>query len=234
MPETFWLEEYRKKATLTDAIAQSGRGDKFNSVDFLYLAKQVVELLRLRPEHALLDVGCANGLFDIVLSACCQSILAVEPVAELACLARQNLAGCPNVRVEISHGAAIPAPDEYFDRILMLGVLQQVPPSEAKLLFKELRRVVKPSGRVLIVAIPDSKDKQRFLDPYLQGVRTATHLSPQQKEQILTRNGKGHWYDFDELARWWAKLGGLCTRHPPSPVETDKSPRFHLDVAFSA
>jgi len=168
--------------------------------------------LKLRPEHTLLDVGCANGLFDIILSACCQSILAVEPVADLARLARQNLAGCPNVRVEIGHGGAISAPDSYFDRILMLGVLQLVPPIEAKLLFKELKRVIKPSGRVLIVAIPDSNDKERFLDSYLQGVRAATHLSSEQKEQIITRNEKSHWYDFDELARWWEKLGGRCTR----------------------
>ncbi len=83
MPETFWIEEYRKKAALTEAIAQSGRGNNFNSVDFLYLAKQVVDLLKLRPDHTLLDVGCANGLFDIMLSACCRSILAVEPVADL-------------------------------------------------------------------------------------------------------------------------------------------------------
>jgi cyclopropane fatty-acyl-phospholipid synthase-like methyltransferase len=234
MPETFWIEEYRKKAALTDAVAQSGRGNNFNSVDFLYLAKQAVELLRLRPEHALLDVGCANGLFDIILSACCRSILAVEPVAELASLARQNLAGCPNVRVEVGHGGAIPAPDQAFDRIVMLGVLQLVPPREAKLMFQEFGRVIKPGGRVLIVAIPDARHKQSFLEPYLDGVRRAGHLTEEQKKQIAARHAQSHWYDFDELRAWWVELGGRCTRHPPAAVETDKSPRFHLDVTFSA
>ncbi len=116
----------------------------------------------------------------------------------------------------------------------MLGVLQLVPPSEAKLIFQELKRVIKPSGRILVVAIPDSNNKKQFLDSYLQGVQGATHLSSEQKDQIMTRHEKGHWYDFDELARWWEQLGGRCTRHLPAEIETDKSPRFHLEVAFSA
>lgn len=234
MPETFWIEEYRKKAALTEAIAQSGRGNNFNSVDFLYLAKQVVELLWLGPEHALLDVGCANGLFDIILSACCRSILAVEPVEELVRAARQNLAGCPNVRTLVGHGGAIPAPDQAFDRILMIGVLQLVPPPDAKRMFEEFKRVLKPAGRVLIVAIPDLRHKQSFLEPYLEGVRRAGHLTDEQKRQIAARHENGHWYDFDELRAWWEELGGRCTRHLPGAIETDKSPRFHLDVAFPA
>ena len=234
MPETFWMEEYRKKAALTDAIAQSGRGNAFNAVDFLHLAKQVVELLKPRREFRLLDVGCANGLFDIILSASCHSILGIEPVPELAELARQNLMGCQNVRIEIGHGGAIPTEDNQFDRVLMLGVLQLIAPQEAKTMFKELKRVTKPDGRVLFINIPDKKHKQEFLEPYLHGVREAKHLSEEQKKQIIIRNQNSHWYDFEELAQWWQELGGQCIRHTPAAYGTDQSPRFHLEITFSA
>jgi cyclopropane fatty-acyl-phospholipid synthase-like methyltransferase len=232
VPDTFWLEEYGKKALLPDPIAQSGRGNAFQAVEFLYVAKQAVELLELGPAHHLLDVGCANGLLDILLSACCKTILALEPVAALVELASRNLAGSANVRVEPGHGAAVPASDGAFDRTLMLGVLQMISPEEAQSVFKELRRVTRPGGRIVIASVPDSNKKRAFLGPYLDGVRQATHLTEEQKHQILTRNQNGHWYDFDELARWWQALGGRPQRRALATGDPDHNHRFHLEVSF--
>ena len=82
MPQKFWIDEYRKKAALPDPVAQTGRGSQFQAVEFLHVVKNVIKLLDLRREHDFLNVGCANGLLDIVLSASCRSILAVEPVKE--------------------------------------------------------------------------------------------------------------------------------------------------------
>src|SRR3990167_5883190 len=118
MTEQFWRDEYVKKSESEDAIAQSGRGNQFNAVEFLCVVKEAVELLDLRREHNLVDVGCGNGLLDIPLSAICRSITGIEPVAALAALARQNLADCPNVRIEVAHGGAIPAAENSFDRAL--------------------------------------------------------------------------------------------------------------------
>lgn len=231
MPQSFWIEEYRKKAALADPIAQTGRHPKFQAVEFLHVVREAIALLDLRREHDLLDVGCANGLFAIVLSACCRSILGIEPVEELVGLARKNLAHCRNVRVEVGHGAAIPAPSGSFDRALMLGAIQMVPPQEAREIFRELRRVMRTGGRLLIGPVPDARRRTSFLDPYLEGVRAATHLSEEQKKEIITRNHNAYWYDPSELDAWWSDLGCRTTVHPLPANDPDAKLRYNFVVS---
>lgn len=231
MPDEFFIDQYRRKAALEDPLGQAGRGKEFQPVEFLHVVREIIGLLDLRREHDVLDVGCANGLLDIVLSACCHSVLAIEPVRELVALARKNLADCPNVRVEGGHGAAIPAGDNSFDRVLMLEVLQLVPPEEARNIFRELRRVTRAGGRILIGAVPDARRREEFLGPYLDGVRKAPHLSDEQKEEIVERNSRAYWYDAADLTAWWRDLGGRAERNPLMHGNPGADYRFNLVVS---
>jgi len=228
MPEAFWMEEYRKKAALPDPVAQSGRGRQFEAVEFLYVARQAIELLDLRRDHDLLDVGCANGLLDIVLSGACRSLLAVEPVEDLASLARRNLAACPNATVAIGHGASLPAEAASFDRILVAGVIQLMSPADVRAMMKELHRVSRPSARVALLTVPDARRKDSFLVPYLESVQAATHLSAEQKAEIVARNRAAYWYDAQELLAWWGEQGGTGEIRLLSAADPDAHHRFHL------
>jgi protein-L-isoaspartate O-methyltransferase len=232
MPEEFWIEEYRKKAALPDPILQSGRGRQFEAMELLYVIKQAIELVDLESHHELLDVGCGNGLLDIVLSACCRRILAIEPVEELAALARKNLKSCPNVAVEVGHGADIRADRDSFDRILVFNVLQLVPIEETLDLFGEALRVVRPGGRVLFGSIPDASCRDRYLTPYLDGVRTASHLSGDQKEEIIQRNLSANWHSPRVLTDWWAAKGCTAQIHPLMAEDPNADHRFHLVVSL--
>jgi cyclopropane fatty-acyl-phospholipid synthase-like methyltransferase len=232
MPDAFWIEEYRRKANAADPIAQSGRGSTFQTVEFLHVMRQALELLRPEPESDVLDVGCGNGLIDVVLSGCCRSLLALEPVPELAKHAGANLAGCSNVRVEVGHGGAVPAPDAAFDRALLVGVLQLIEPGDARAVFAELRRVSRPGARIVLASVPDARVRDRFLGPYLDGVRRATHLSEDQKAAVLERNRRAHWYDAAELAAWWERLGGVARRRELAAGDPDRDHRFHLVVSL--
>lgn len=229
MPDAYFIDQYRRKASEPDALAQSGRGAAFDAVGFLHVAREVLGLLALRPEHDLLDVGCANGLLDIVLGACVRSVLAVEPVQELAAIARANLAENRNVRVQSGHAAAIPAAAASFDRILMMEVLQLIAPAEARTAFRELRRVSRDGARI-IGSIPHARHRDRFLGLYLDGVRKATHLSEAQRAGIIARNEKSSWYEPDELAAWWSELGCSTDMRSPSIGSPNADHRFHLII----
>ncbi len=230
MPQPFWIEEYRKKASLPNPVAQSGRGDRFDTVGFLYLVKQVSQLLELNTRHDLLDVGCANGLFDIVLSAQCRSLLAIEPVEELAALARRNLSNCLNVEVKAGHGAKVPAGDSCFDRVLLLDVVQLIPPLELTPVFHELHRVTRQGGMILLGSVPDGARRETFLQGYLADVRRASHLSDTQKDEIIQRNENAFWYCSDDLEARWRELRCEVVRHPLLPIDPNAGNRFHMTV----
>lgn len=233
MPDAFFIEHYRRKAALRDPLEQAGRGREFHAVGFLHVVRDTIEALDLRPEHDVLDAGCANGLVDIVLSVCSRSVLAIDPVHELVALARKNLADCPNVRVDVGHGAAVAAGDNQFDRVLMLEVLQLVSAEEARDIFRELQRVTRPGGRILIGAVPDARRREAFLTPYLDGVRTATHLSEDEKADIAAKNRRASWFDPDDLVAWWKDLGSEATPRRPSPSYPNADHRFHLIVSVA-
>lgn len=232
MPDPFWLEEYRKKGATPNPWVQSGREADLPLPQFLHVQRDVIQLLDLHPEHHLLDLGCANGLLDIALSALCGRLLAVEPVEELAAIARGNLAACPNAEVTIGHGAAIPADDGSFDRVLVLEVIQLVPPAELPAVFRELRRVTRPHGRIVIASIPDARRRKQFLTTYLDGVRAETRLSHAQKAKIIERNQRAYWHDPAELAARFSHLG-QATVQPLPPADPTSDHRFHLTLSLA-
>lgn len=230
MPDPFWTEEYRKKGTTPNPWVQSGREADLPLPRFLHVQRDVIQLLDLHPQHQLLDLGCANGLLDIALSALCRRLLAVEPVEELAAIARANLAACPNAEVTIGHGAAIPADDQSFDRVLVLEVIQLVPPAELPAVFRELWRVTRPGGRMVIASIPDARRRDPFLNAYLDEVRSATHLSESHKAEIIRRNLRAYWHHPDELLETLSDLG-RPQLHPVPPHDPTSDHRFHMTVS---
>ena len=227
------MNDFAGRASLPDALAQCARGAGWNTATFLYQTRDV--LARLAPDRTqdLLDVGCANGLIDIVLSACCRSLLAVEPVAELAALARGNLAPFENVRVELGHAASVPAPDRSFDRVLMMEVVQYLAPSELPACFAELRRVTRVGGRIALISVPDGRKREEFLGPYLRSVREATHLSDDQKQGILARNESAAWYPPEHLTALWRALGCTATVHTLPPYHPQHDHRIDLLVTVN-
>jgi len=234
MPDAFFLDQYRRKAASPDALEQAGRGPEFRGPAFETVVSETLALLELAPDHALLDVGCANGLLDVTLSAHCGELLALEPVAELAALARTTLAACPNARVDVGHGAAVPAADRHFDRVLVLEVLQLVPADEVPAIFRELHRVTRAGGRIVVSAVPDAARRDAVLAPYLAGVRAAPHLTNEQKTDVVTRNERAWWYEPADLVAWWKDLGDAAVVRRPSPGYPNAADRFHLIVTVGA
>lgn len=229
MPDQFFVEQYKQKAREESALAQAGRGREFDPVGFLNVIREILDLVDLDKQSCLLDIGCANGLLDIVLSGLCQRLVAIEPIQELAALAEKNLRGCSNVEVMVGHGAEIPCQSRSINRVLMLEVIQLIPRVEVEACFREIRRVVN-QGRVVIGAIPHRAHQDRFLRSYLKGVREASHLSESLKQEIIERNERANWFDPNELVEMWQGLGGCAREVKPSLMHPNADHRFHLVV----
>jgi ubiquinone/menaquinone biosynthesis C-methylase UbiE len=194
----------------------------------MYVIKQVVDLLELERYHDLLDVGCGNGLVDIPLSALVRTIVGVEPVLERLELGLGNLRDCHNVHLVRGHGAKIPAQDASFDRVLILNVIQLVTPQELQVIVRELNRVTRPGALALIASVPDGRKREEVIGPYLEGVRSATHLSEKEKIEIIRRNEAATWHHPDDLSRMWDEEGWKTNVLPLLPGDPNYGQRYHM------
>ena len=211
MSNVFWKDQYREKSQSMDPLAQAGRDVRVGAIPLLHRIHTVIERLQVEPEDTVIDIGCANGLVDIVLSSTCKSLIAVDVVPEQCALAQINLASYSNVTVLQGSATNIPAADHSADRILMLEALQYLDVNEYMVAFAEIMRIAAPGALALIGSVPDNAKKAAFLEPYLMELRSAGHLSSAQKAAAIARNENCRWYDQQELLDAWLQLGAKPT-----------------------
>lgn len=115
--------------------------------------QEVAELLDVRPGHHVLEVGYGPGVLLGLLAGRVGDgrVCGVDPSPEMRDLAiRGNRAAVEAGRVEVRIGSADATgfPDAAFDRVVTVNTVVFWPDLEAGL--RELHRVTKPGGRVLI------------------------------------------------------------------------------------
>ena len=230
MPAPQVIKEYQAKAAQASSLAQAGRGREFEPLELLMDFREALDLLKLERHHHVLDIGCANGLFDLILSACCQKLVALEPVAELASQAKDNLRGITNITILNGHSASLPIEDTSVDRVIMLQVLQLIPSDEHEQVVSEILRVMRPGGRAVFGSVPDLRHRDAFLEEYLTGVREATHLTKEQKKTIIERNLRATWLNPDQWSELWPKKEAETQVLPLSQGHPHASHRFHFVV----
>ena len=131
--------------------------------------RQALHEAGLRPGMGLLDVASGTGLMiraALQLGLNPADVTGVDP-------SRGMLAQNPErhrVTLLEGRGEALPFPDASFDFVCMGYALRHV--EDLRTLFAEIRRVLRPQGRVLILEItrPASASARRLLRLYMQKV----------------------------------------------------------------
>ena len=166
------------------------RGDLFGS------RADVVGLLGLLDEKwTVADLGCGTGQVSEMLAPFVASVVAVDESPAMLTAARRRLKGFANVSVREGDLGALPVDDESMDAALLFLVLHYTAdPAEV---FTEIRRILKPDGRLLIV-----------------------DMMPHERAEF--RNIMGHvWQGFAaaELSRWIEQAGLHELRYHPLPAD---------------
>jgi ubiquinone/menaquinone biosynthesis C-methylase UbiE len=116
--------------------------------------RRIIDLLELRPGMKVIDVGAGTGLIttDIAGRVAPGKVVALDPSELLLDVARRAAAGADVLDVvdcKVGDARALPFADGVFDRAFCHWVLLHV--DQPQEVVAEMRRVVRPGGRVTCV-----------------------------------------------------------------------------------
>jgi dolichol-phosphate mannosyltransferase len=136
----YWNKKDQKTTATYDAIATLYR----NAV----IRRRLEQTIRreFAPGARLLHAGCGSGQVDVRLHETADITAVDISESALSMYLRQN----PRARVEHASILALPFPDASFDGAYNLGVVEHFKHDELSRAFREIRRVTKPGGKVVV------------------------------------------------------------------------------------
>jgi ubiquinone/menaquinone biosynthesis C-methylase UbiE len=144
-PRRFGLE---READQEAAYDYDRLGNWFFFKSERYLALK--ELQRLRPEGSLVDIGCGPGC--LTLEICRRfpelNVIALDKNRDMLALAKCRLSG-QDIRLVEASVQSMPFNDSSLDLVVSTGSLHHWP--EADRALREIYRVLKPGGQLLIM-----------------------------------------------------------------------------------
>ena len=138
--------EYRQ--AVTASISFTGQDvDYFAERKAEHLVRFVGDGFAAPTESSVLDVGCGVGTTDAHLTARFASVDGVDVSAESI---EQAVAANPSVRYQVYDGNTLPFADASFDVAFAACVLHHVEPGRRLAFTREMHRVVRPGGVVMV------------------------------------------------------------------------------------
>jgi protein-L-isoaspartate(D-aspartate) O-methyltransferase len=144
VPRELFLPEPVRDRAYEDAAVPIGAGQTMSQP---YMVAKMCELLSLRGDERVLDVGTGSGYHAAVLAELAREVITIERVPELAERARAALAaaGYDNVEVRVGDGTLGVPERAPFDAVTVAAAAPLLPES----LYEQLRiggRLVVPVG----------------------------------------------------------------------------------------
>ncbi len=132
----------------------------------------ILDYLDVQPGDHVLDCGCGEGFYTMVLSELYDcKITALDSDEPLLKIARERVGNKLSIEFKVGDATRIPYSDNTFDKIILTEVLEHVPNDLQALL--EVKRVMKPGG-VLAITVPNH-NYPFFWDPVNKTLE-AVHL----------------------------------------------------------
>lgn len=173
------------------------------------LVRRVVDCLkanRQAPDESVLDAGCGTGNYSIALAQVGFRVTGVDSADGMLARARAK-AIAETLDVEFVHGdldATLPCGAGQFDHAILVSVLQAVGDPNATL--RELRRVLKPGGTLLVVHHPRPQLHAR---PLREEIRVRLGPDGAGSPGRLFLVAAKAWAERNGASRYWSP-GELC------------------------
>jgi ubiquinone/menaquinone biosynthesis C-methylase UbiE len=117
--------------------------------------ERIVEIARVAPGEAVLDVGCGTGTLALVAKrrvGPTGTVRGVDASPEMLARARRKTAKAGvDVGFNVARAESLPFPDASLDVVLATLMLHHLPAATRERFASEVHRVLRPGGRVLAV-----------------------------------------------------------------------------------
>jgi SAM-dependent methyltransferase len=174
-----------------------GAWDKLR-VEMIGSRTDLFALLGLLDENWVVgDLGCGAGHITEALAPCVGRVIAVDESGPMLTAAKARLASHANVELHTGTIESLPIEDATLDAAVLFLVAHFI--TDPAKTMREIRRVLKPGGRLLIVDL----------------------MSHDRVDYVVQLGHVWQGFDAEQMKEWLANAGFTSTRYRPLPADPD-------------
>ena len=198
----FWKNHWQDRSKLQDEISVSGWGSK-QIKEYLNDLDDISKKLRLNKKDRLLNIGCANGLMELVLNYWVSKIDSIDFSEGMIKRAKRNNNKNKNVTFYVGNILNLSFLKSKYDKILCNSVIQYLNNLEEIVKsFEEIKKVCKQKVMVLVSANSDKSKLKEFLNGY-----DTLDLTKEEKQKKKEATKLSLWTDPKEVLSIAKKVG---------------------------
>jgi SAM-dependent methyltransferase len=174
--------------------------------------KKVIARELAEREGAVLDIPCGTGMFSPLFPD--SAYTGTDLNARYVARARKNF---PSKKFETGDALALPYADGAFQSVLVIGFLHHLPDDAVPRAVSELRRVLSPAGRLLLIEDCPTRSRWNLPGKVLQSLDTGDRIRGREWYEPLLRRQFRLLRSYALLAGVWDYVVYVLERGSPSP-----------------